>query len=306
MRFRIAFIVCLLSIPPVWPADAGERVRALAITHSTVRPYAEVLEGMEESRLLDLDVIDPADFLASSGTVRCPTGSVLIAIGPDAVRAAAIRCRHVPLAITYILDEQRYLRRFEKRCSIFVSILPDPEEVLSLVASVLPPVRSVGVIWPRDIVPEYRRRGEEAAQRLGLRLIGLEAGDPREISALLPEVLKESDCFWWIPSARLFPQALQDHVLEKAFKLKIPVVGGTEKAAHRGCIFSLCTDNRALGRQLATVAAGLQNARCAPGVETVFHNSPVLQYNLRLLKYLGLSPPGPAAVGGGVGEAFRP
>jgi len=260
----------------------------LVITHRAVKPYAEVLQGMEEgwSDRISFSVLDTYEDTA--GIRRHDFPQAVVAIGPDAAGLALTEFPETPLVLTYVLDAEQYARRAGSRPAMLISMLADPERIFSSLTEILPGARRVGVIYSFDLLPDYRRRAEEMAYARGFELITYEVADPRTVLRVLPKIIEETDVFWWIPSPKLFPAAVQEHMLEQSYRQRVPVIGSAEKATRQGALFSLSVSNRALGLQLGQAVQGLLDAPLGQGFQIRYPSEPVLTLNRRIKEHLGL------------------
>jgi ABC-type uncharacterized transport system substrate-binding protein len=215
--------------------------------------------------------------------------AVVVAVGPDAAGLVLSHFPRKPLLITYVPDEERYLQGSGEHTRIVFSLLADPCEFFFSLSTLVPGVQRLGVIYSQNFPSAFRKRAAEAAQANGVELVDYEASGPKDVFRLLPALFREVDAFWLLLSPALYPKPVQDYLLEKAYKQKIAVFSHTARAARSGALFSLSTDNQALGRQLAEAAREIMTGQAPEGPEVRFHSSPIFTVNLTILRRLGLS-----------------
>lgn len=295
-RGRPAILVaaaCALLAAAAAPARAAEVV---ALVDPRVGPYVEALAGFRQASRAEVrpferrDDDDTADEDALVPAIRARHPDQVLAIGPEALRAALRDITDIPILFCMVLNPQARVPAGRSDVA-GVAMNVAPEDQMGVLVRLLPRAERVGTLYdPAESgnTVEYARRWLQRHGRV------LDAEPARPMPALVDQVrglLDRTDVYWMIPDDTLKnPDALRLFFFQAA-RVGKPLIGVSDYYVRAGALFALTVEPEAMGRQ----AAELSNRELegsAPsevGIETA--RDPFLSLNAKAAAILGIRIP---------------
>jgi len=232
----------------------GDRDIVVLVTRDPF-PYEEFVRGFEAHlgfpvRVVDLDhEPDAADTVRR---VRAEHPDLIVGAGLRAARLIRRDVPDIPSILTLITDPRRY--DLEAETIGFLINQPDADRLLERVASVLPHLRRVGLIYQADTSSLLARDLKDSAQRRGLRV---EFRLCRTIGELLPALngLRGRIDVLIAPNDELTStRRAQDSITSWSLKNHVPLAVSTPEWVERGALFSYGASYERLGEETSRLA----------------------------------------------------
>jgi putative ABC transport system substrate-binding protein len=155
------------------------------------------------------------------------------------------------IVFTSIIDWQR-LPLAEKTCGVSNEL--SPEMQITLFCYMFPGLNKIGVLFSPKYNRHWFKKAEQAANHMGIQLIGRPLSKKRNTISELKELVKEIDALWLIAD----PVILADkETVADLFKLcdeqLIPILTYHPAFAEYGAMMIISVDHATTGRQAATM-----------------------------------------------------
>lgn len=289
MIWRRAACVLLIALP-----GGGSRATAAADTaagvcvltsggeHRNVADEAQRALGPKTARL---DVKDPA------AAARLPTecDRLVVAVGPDALRAAAAARTATPVVFAMVSEPGAILDG--KRPVSGLSRDTDPARVFALLRQIAPRVRRIGAVYSPNAAGALVAAGREAARANGLELHALPVATIGDAIKAFHRFEREIavDALWLLPDAVATQQETVHYALEIADWKRIAVVGLSRWYVAQGALFALAPRPETHGAQAARLALDVLRSGKPQGIRYAAEYA--LYVNARAARRLGLKLP---------------
>jgi len=235
----------------------GDR-EVVAIVSRDPFPYEEFVGGLQTHvgvpvRIVDLDRDpDPA------GTVRrvhAERPDVIVGAGLYAARLIRREMRDIPSILTLVTDPRHYDLQSE---SIGILInQPDPDRLIERVATVLPGMSRVGLVYSAGTSALLARDLKEAAERRDLRVeFGL-VHSAADIVPTLRSLKGRIDALVVVNDDLTSTRRAQEVITSLALRNHVPLAAPTPNWVERGALFDYGASYERLGEETARVAASI-------------------------------------------------
>jgi ABC-type uncharacterized transport system substrate-binding protein len=216
------------------------------------------------------------------GEVASAPADVVVAIGALAARALAGATR--PAIACALLNPG-------DSSAPGVAYYPSAGQQLRTIKAALPGRTRIGVIYNPERSRAYVAAAEQAAAKLGLRLVEQAATKPQELGFLFRTLQKEIDVLWLIPDQSLITTDSFLLLAELAAESKVPLVGFAEAFARGGAVLAIYSEPAVVGSQCARLAIDALRGGVLGGTQDPERVSCAV--NSRIEDQLGLNvPPG--------------
>jgi putative ABC transport system substrate-binding protein len=179
-----------------------------------------------------------------------------------------------------------------------VSLIPDPELLISKLKQFVPAVKDVSVIYHPEQSRNAIMRATSVSRALAITLDARAVADVKESAAryhALLEGIANGSTAVWLPQNddTLDDDILLPLVLRNAWDKGFVVFSSNLDHVRRGALFSLYPDNEGLGRHLAALALQRSLGPDSKSGKIEYLRDVRIAVNLRTAEHLGLSFPGP-------------
>jgi putative ABC transport system substrate-binding protein len=238
---------------------ASERLIIALVTKDPF-PHEDFVRGLASSasspvRVIDLDrERDPAETVRRAGAEK---PDVIVAAGLRAARLVRREIRDIPSILTLITDARRHDLRTETTGLLFNQ--PDADRVIKQIASVLPTLRRVGLVYQSDtsslLVHDLREAAESRGVQVEFRLC-------RTLTDLQPALnsLRGGIDALIVPDDELTstPRA-RKAITAWALKNRVPLAAPTPEWVAHGALLSYGPSYERLGEEALRMADRLMN-----------------------------------------------
>jgi putative ABC transport system substrate-binding protein len=130
----------------------------------------------------------------------------------------------------------------------------------------------------------------DAAQKLGVELVGLEVASPEDVRERVRTIRAEvADAYFFISDAMVHAQG--EMIIEKATALRLPAVAYEPELVAKGALASYGADYRELGRAAARYVARVLAGADPRNLPVERIDRPTFAINLKTAKALGINVP---------------
>jgi putative ABC transport system substrate-binding protein len=249
-------LLAVVLLAAAVPARAAEVV---ALIDPRVGPYVEALAGFRQGSQAEVRAFerreddDVADEEHLMGAIRARHPDQVLAIGPEALRAALRGITDIPILFCMVLNPQA--RVPAGRTDVTgVAMNVAPEDQMRVLVKLLPRAKRVGALYnPAESgeTVEYARRW------LRRKNLVLEAEAARPMPALVNQVrnvLDRTDVYWMVPDDTLKNPDVLRLLFFQAVRIGKPLIGVSDYYVKAGALFALTADPEAMGRQAAELS----------------------------------------------------
>lgn len=264
----------------------------MAVLYPQVRePYRvvlnEIMDGIEQATDWQVQRLEVGDAGSGDPLPISPGCRSIIGLGRAGLAAAKPLVPGLPVVAGAVL-----MQPDQSTDVPTISFVPSADELFARLKHFLPGAKRVTVIYDPENSAGVVAKAGEAAARMGLELVALEAENLRDAAVLYKRVLKDSkskrDAIWLIrdPSA-IDSGAVLTLVLEQAWKRKLVVFSDQVNHVRHGVLFSVFPDNGKLGKRLAALAEKCANGDCDEHGVMLLHDLGTA-VNIRTANRLGI------------------
>jgi len=256
-------------------------------------PYEEFIRGFETHvgvpvRVVELD--RERDAAETVRRVRAEHPDLIVGAGLRAARLIRRDVPDIPSILTLITDPRRY--DLEAETIGFLINQPDSDRLFERVASVLPHLRRVGLVYQADTSSLLARDLKDSAQRRGLTV---ELRLCRTTGELLPALngLRGRIDVLIAPNDDLTStRRAQDIITSWSLKNHVPLAVPTPEWVERGALFSYGASYERLGEETSRVAQEIMRGVFQPSdFKTLRSKEFELAVNGSTAKLLGVQIP---------------
>ena len=239
------------------------------IKSADVKQFDEVINGFKESypeasiRILDLErKQDPGTvgaFISSNNP------AAIICLGAGAAITASSIEKSRPIIFSMVLNYQRY-KQLKQSNVTGIAMEVMPATLFTQFRLLYPGLNSIGVPYHPDVSMEIVRDAISASKLLNLKIIPVEISNPDEMEKKLKENNAKFNGLWMIADFKLYNK--KTRAMETLIKFsrdnKKPLLAFSEPFIKAGAFFSVSTDNRSLGSQIALICRQIVHDKTSP------------------------------------------
>lgn len=296
-RNKKLFFSCLglilVSLHILSPPRAG--VQAIAVIKSRdLGPFNEALAGfvaacadqiteynLEGSERRKKDVIKSV----LSGKPR-----FIVAIGSLAARVAKEEVRDVPVIFFMVTNPRKYGLEGENIAGISLEIPVERQFVLY--KSLVPTIRTIGVIYDPTKTGVMIAEAGVAAKKLGLTLVASPVRSEKEVPAAMRSMLGRIDMLWMVPDDTVVTPESFKFLSLTVFENNLPFMVVSEIFVEVGALASLSPDYADIGRQGCQLVSEIESGRLSLAKVNILSPAKVnLVVNLKTASKIGLTLP---------------
>lgn len=260
MGRRCAFFIILLAFAVQGAGSAAAADRIALLISSDDAPYKEAVAGFHES--LARQAMQPTYQLYSLGgdpsrasgaiqNIKQSAPGLVLALGSLAADAVAREINDIPIVAGLVLRTD-VLRKAPNITGVGLDL---PEEVqLNWIRKLVPPARTIGVIYS---AAENGRKIEAAARTaktMGLALEAQAVSGPLEVPAALERLAKRANVLWGLVDTVAMSPQMAKPILVFSLQNSIPFVGPSAMWVKAGALGSQDFDYKDIGAQCGDIA----------------------------------------------------
>jgi putative ABC transport system substrate-binding protein len=250
----MAFGMCL----PASGSAAGERIAVLV--GSSEPPFEETLAGFQghlakQGIEAEFDIYrlagDASQAEQAIQKIKKSGARVIFTLGSVATEAVIKKISDIPVVACLVLRPDA-IKNAPNATGVGLEF---PLEVqFRWIQTMLPDVKTIGVIYN----PDENRKRVEAAERIargmGLGLEAQEVHSPQDIPAALNNLSRTADVVWGLADNLVLSPQIAKHILLFSFRNSIPFIGPSAAWVKAGALYSLDWDYTDMGAQCGELA----------------------------------------------------
>jgi putative ABC transport system substrate-binding protein len=212
---------------------------------------------------------------------------LVLAIGSLAAQVAKEAVRDIPVVFFMVPNPHRYGLGGGNVVGISLDI--PIERQFTMYTSLVPTLRTFGVIYDPEKTGTMVREAQAVAEKLGLRLLDAPATSPKVVPAALRSLLGKIDALWMVPDDTVVTPESFKFLLLEAFENNLPFLTVSDIFVEVGALASLFPDYADVGRQACQLARDIESGRLSPQkVDVVPPEKVNLAINLKTASKIGL------------------
>lgn len=255
----------------------------MIVSHNSLKVHEEALRGFKSRCKASLREY-AAD--AAAGEIAEAKPRLIYAIGSDALKAA-LQIRGIPIVFALVLLQDSMDLSGRQVTGVRMTI--SPPEQLSVLKSVLPRVRRIGVVYnPKETGATFRD-SKIAAELAGLSLVGRTASTPAEAIRAMESLRGKIDLFLMLPDTSLMDYETVKYMLLFSFETNTPIFAVSDRFVKNGALLGLNIDPFDIGRQAGEMAGKILSGRNARDIPVSYARTGALSINMTTARKLGIS-----------------
>ncbi|MGR3319106.1 MAG: ABC transporter substrate-binding protein [Candidatus Anammoxibacter sp.] len=216
--------------------------------------------------------------------------SAILAIGHFAAKRVTRKIKDIPVIFCMVINPEDSDLTLGKNVG-GVSFDISPEHQLSRLKKLIPEARNVGVIYNPENSGTIIKKAKVAAKSLGLKIIDRKVRSLKEISGVLPKLIKEVDSLWIIPDNTVLTRESFKFISLKALRDCVPIMACSPQLVEMGSPFSIFAEPYSVGRQAGILCKKVLNGEITGQIPIEVPCEIFMAINLVTMKRCGIEPP---------------
>lgn len=251
------FLLMLLLLPAP-PAVAMQSKSIAVLISREISPYIDMVEGLESALrsytiqrfFLDSDG-KPYSLTATTPDLDLEAYTVLVAVGPEALRYLQPRARDIPLLYAMILNPENVVNSaYAPPCGISLN-LPVQGQFEAL-KNAIPGIRRLGVLFDPTNNAAWFARAHTIARNVDIELVPVQVNTHDSRTSIVGDYAS-LDALLFIPDKSIISKAVIRHVIKSAATKGVPVVGYNNFFYASGAALVFSIDYTKVGQQCAAL-----------------------------------------------------
>jgi putative ABC transport system substrate-binding protein len=184
---------------------------------------------------------------------------LILAVGSLAAQVAKEAVRDIPVIFFMVPNPQKYDLGGENIAGISLDI--PIETQFTIYKSLVPRLRTIGVIYDPNKTSAMIRDASAVAEKLGLRLLASPVASQKAVPAALRVMLGKIDALWMVPDDTVVTSESFKFLLLEAFEHNLPFLTTSDIFVEVGAFASLSPDYADVGRQACQLAREIESGR---------------------------------------------
>lgn len=278
-------------------AGSNQAVRAAEIAvllSSEAAVYQEALRGFRETvqhRSLEVHLLSdrPEKLNDQLKTIRSVIEpDVILVIGTSALQAVTGKITHIPIVHAMVFNPPPG----EGKNITGVSMIPAPDQSISLIKELNPKIRRVGIMYDPATSKSLYWQAQSVADKERLKIVDAKISSPGDIAAALKSFENQIDLLWLWPDDRFLADEILQRIFLFSFENRIPVLGLSERHTQMGALVSLSYGSaKDLGIQAGEMVNRILGRRTAPRALLTMPRQLKLTVNLKTARKLDVRVP---------------
>jgi putative ABC transport system substrate-binding protein len=201
-----------------------------------------------ETHYLAGDGVDVSQIVADT---KKKNPALIYTLGSKATRAATKQIKDLPIIASFVMDD----RKIKGASNATAVVLAHSVETqLQWLKKLLPKAHTLGVLYNPGENAQRIEVVNKQAEKLGLKLIAIKVGHPRDLPGALKDISKQADVLLGIPDKVVLSRKTAKEILLASFQNRIPFVGLSSTWVKGGAIYALDRDYQDIGEQSGQLA----------------------------------------------------
>ena len=217
-----------------------------------------------------------------------PTDSrFILAMGPLPAQMAKESLSNIPIIFCMVSNPHRYGLSGENLVGISMDV--PGETQFTQYKSVMPNLKTLGVIYDPQKSEALVSEANLAAQKLGLELIMTPVSSHKKVPKALRDMLGKIDALWMVPDDTVLTTASFRFFLVTSFEKKLPFLAISDIFVKVGALATIAPAPTELGHQISQLANQLQSGELdLTQVDILAPKQTNLVINVKTAKKIGL------------------
>ena len=222
--------------------------------------------------------------------IRAARPKLILAVGSLAAQVAKEGVRDIPVVFVMVPNPHKYGLKGEKIAGISLDI---PSEMqFAMYKSLLPTLKTIGVIYDPEKTGAIVTEARVAAEKLGLQLLASPVTSQKGVPAALRSVLGKIDALWMVPDDTVMTPESFKFFLLAAFENNLPFIAVSDIFVEAGALVSLSPDYTDVGRQACQIVTDFEGGRMSLAEVNILPPAKIqLAINLKTALKIGLTFP---------------
>jgi putative ABC transport system substrate-binding protein len=265
---------------------AGHKI--VVVQSSRIKPYEEALNGFNKAcpssvKRLIVSELNNEDIVKKIYGI---SPDMVLTIGMDALSSVK-SIKDIPVVYLMVLNPQSIVSGQENITGVSISIPPE-KQLLSL-SMALPEMKTIGLVYDPVKTSHMVKRAQDAASRLGLKLVAREISSPRDFPSALMGMKSKIDVFWMLPDTTAVTPETVKFLFLFSMEQKIPVISFSKKYVETGALMSIGIDPYDIGTQAGEMANKIFAGRNVKNVKQADARDMALSVNKEIARKMVLS-----------------
>lgn len=289
---RLIFIIAVLFFTTL-PFLARSFATGIAVVKSdSLKAYNKVVTGISLESKMPIEEFDMKGDRDRGQKIfellNTKKPSAIITIGPEASLLAKKLVKDIPVIFCMVPDHSKYGLTGDNITG--VSVLLPLKTQLTVLKSVTPNVRNVGIIYNPKLSQNTFNDLNKKATELGITLVKVLVDEPDEVVANIKVLQGKVDAIFLFPDPTVVSSVdVVKEIIKFAFEKKIALFGIGEEMVKEGALLSINPEYTSIGQQVARIAQDIIRQNIKPGLLPVADPESVsIALNITTAKRIGV------------------
>jgi len=214
--------------------------------------------------------------------------AAILAVGAKAAELSSREISVIPIVFCMVMAPEKYGIKGENITGVSMEVPPKAQ--FSTLKSILPFLKSIGVIYDPKESGRLIDEGKTAAEDLGLELIAREVISREEIAGAMKELIEKVDALWLVPDTTVVTRESFKYMLSSTIKKGIPLLVFSDGFVKGGAFLSLSPDYFSVGREAGNLVKKILRGT-SPQSLPLIHPEGKLSINMSTARDLGIEIP---------------
>lgn len=187
------------------------------------------------------------------------TPTLILAMGPLAAQMAKDASHNIPVIFCMVSNPHRYGLEGQNLVGITTDI--PGEKQFALYKSVVPNLKTIGVIYDPEKSEALIEEANQAAEKLGLELIQVPVSSHKKVPKALRSMLGKIDALWMVPDDTVLTTQSFRFFLVTSFEKKLPFLAISDIFVKVGALATIAPDPDEIGQQLCQLITQIQSGK---------------------------------------------
>lgn len=290
-RFVSLLGIVIITVVALFPRVCVAKSYKISILKSLdISPYNEAIEGFNAKLGFAGQEYDMEGDIRKgeryAEEILSEDPDIVVAVGTKATTILSAKINDIPIVFMMVSRPEKYLSNSNNITG--VSLNPDPKDQFRILSQLLPKAKKIGVIYNGSTFPATVRRGLEAQESTGKKIVEVKVYSKTEIPEALREIRKQTDALWLVMDDMVITERSMRHIFKFSMKNNYPVIGFSGRVVKAGALFSSVPDFKAIGKQSAIMAKRIMQGEDPSNMPFLYPKSGGFVLNLITAKLLNI------------------
>lgn len=291
-RFLLFLVLFLQSVAlTVFPTSAAE---VAVLKSADVAYYNQAVQAFRET-LPPKTTITEYNLAGNltrgreiATSLRAAPPALVLAVGLKAALAAKLELVDTPVMFCLVLNPESHGLSAPNMTGILMRVPPDAQ--LASIQTVAPRARRIGLLYDPNQTGVLVAESEQAARKLGLKLITVPVESSSDVPGALRRMLTTVDLFWLLQDQTVVTEDSMEFIIQATLEAKVPIFGFSPTLVQQGALGALVINAKDIGRQAGDLATAILKGGSPSRYPPQDPARPQLALNLNSAEYFGLAP----------------